>query len=113
MHPISQKFMHHISCLLSIVTIRGGDCNQAFLSHRECVCYDRCPRCSVEFELDVNFDKVNPTRPDQERGLALTVTSKDLVSVTVICHFELVYCYFHFHFSLYDYKISNNTTGFQ
>jgi len=60
-------------------SVKGGDCNQAFLSHRECVCYDRCPRCSVEFELDVNFDKVNQTRPDQERGLALTVTSKDLV----------------------------------
>eukprot|EP00986_Skeletonema_menzelii_P003614 scaffold1134_cov147-Skeletonema_menzelii.AAC.3 len=39
-------------------SVKGGDCNQAFLSHRECV---------------------NPTRPDQERGLALTVTSKDLV----------------------------------
>ena len=62
---------------------RGGDCNQAFLSHRECVCYDRCPRCSVEFELDVNFDKVNPTRPDQERDLSLTVTSKDLVGCEI------------------------------
>ncbi|KAL7452729.1 hypothetical protein ACHAWC_004449 [Mediolabrus comicus] len=61
-------------------SVKGGDCNQAFLSHRECVCYDRCPRCSVEFELDVNFDKVNPTRPDQERDLSLTVTSKDLIS---------------------------------
>jgi len=65
-------------------SVRGGDCNQAFLSHRECVCYDRCPRCSVEFELDVNFDKVNPTRPDQERDLGLTVTSKDLVSNNVL-----------------------------
>jgi len=59
---------------------KGGDCNQALLSHRECVCYDRCPRCSVELELDVNFDKVNPTRPDQERDLSLTVSSKDLLS---------------------------------
>jgi hypothetical protein len=33
----------------------------------------------VEFELDVNFDKVNQTRPDQERDLPLTVTSRDLV----------------------------------
>lgn len=65
-------------------SVKGGDCNQAFLSHRECVCYDRCPRCSVEFELDVNFDKVNPTRPDQERDLGLTVTSKDLVSNNVL-----------------------------
>jgi len=58
---------------------RGGDCHQAFLPHRECVCYDRCPRCSVEFELDVNFDKVNQNRPDNERDLPLTVTSTDLV----------------------------------
>ena len=61
------------------VNIRGGDCHQAFLPHRECVCYDRCPRCSVEFELDVNFDRVNQTRPEQERDLPLTVTSADLV----------------------------------
>jgi len=60
---------------------RGGDCHQAFLPHRECVCYDRCPRCCVELELDVNFDKVNQTRPDQEKDLPLTVTSRDLVSV--------------------------------
>ncbi len=59
--------------------MRGGDCHTAFLPHRECVCYDRCPRCSVEFELDVDFDKVNMTRPDQERDLPLTVTSRDLV----------------------------------
>ncbi|KAL3807088.1 hypothetical protein ACHAXA_002114 [Cyclostephanos tholiformis] len=59
---------------------RGGDCHQAFLPHRECVCYDRCPRCSVEFELDVNFDRVNQTRPEQERDLPLTVTSADLKS---------------------------------
>ena len=52
----------------------------------------------MEFELDVNFDKVNPTRPDQERGLALTVTSKDLVSVTVIIHFELCIAVFSFSF---------------
>ena len=61
---------------------RGGDCHQAFLPHRECVCYDRCPRCCVELELDVNFDKVNQTRPDQEKDLPLTVTSRDLVSHT-------------------------------
>mmetsp|Transcript_17119 Transcript_17119/g.25810 ORF Transcript_17119/g.25810 Transcript_17119/m.25810 type:complete len:324 (-) Transcript_17119:59-1030(-) len=61
-------------------SVKGGDCNLSFLPHRECVCYDRCPRCSVELELDVNFDKVNPTRPDQERDLFLTVTSKDLLS---------------------------------
>mmetsp|Transcript_3784 Transcript_3784/g.8430 ORF Transcript_3784/g.8430 Transcript_3784/m.8430 type:complete len:324 (+) Transcript_3784:228-1199(+) len=65
-------------------SMRGGDCHQAFLPHRECVCYDRCARCSVEFELDVNFDKVNMTRPDQERDLPLTVTSRDLISNNIL-----------------------------
>jgi DNA-directed RNA polymerase II subunit RPB3 len=74
------------ACVNLIVTFhpkpmnRGGDCHTAFLPHRECVCYDRCPRCSVEFELDVNFDKENQKRPDQEKDLALTVTSRNLVS---------------------------------
>lgn len=58
---------------------RGGDCHGAFLPHRECVCYERCPRCSVEFELDVNFDRVNPTRSKDEVLAPLTITSKDLV----------------------------------
>lgn len=65
-------------------SMKGGDCHQAFLPHRECVCYDRCPRCSVEFELDVNFDKVNLTRPDQERDLPLTVTSRDLIANNIL-----------------------------
>jgi len=65
-------------------SLRGGDCHQAFVPHRDCVCYDRCPRCSVEFELDVNFDKVNMTRPDQERDLPLTVTSRDLISNNIL-----------------------------
>lgn len=61
-------------------SLKGMDCNGAFLPHQECVCFERCPRCSVEFELDVNFDAVNPTRPEQEMGLPLTVTSRDLIS---------------------------------
>jgi len=65
-------------------TMKGGDCHQAFLPHRECVCYDRCPRCCVELELDVNFDKVNQTRPDQEKDLPLTVTSRDLISNNIL-----------------------------
>lgn len=44
------------------------------------MCYERCARCSVEFELDVNFDEVTPTRPEAEQDLPLTVTSKDLKS---------------------------------
>jgi hypothetical protein len=71
-------FIRYSSHYLSAST-RGGDCHTAFLPHRECVCYDRCLRCSVEFELDVNFDKFNATRPDQERDLPLTVTSRNLV----------------------------------
>ena len=73
---------------------RGGDCHQAFLPHRECVCYDRCPRCCVEFELDVNFDKFNQTRPDQEKDLPLTVTSRDLVRI-----FCVLLCGFHSSFT--------------
>lgn len=60
----------------------GGDCNGAFLPHRECVCYERCPRCSIEFELDVNFDAVVKERqvPEHERCLPFTITSADLRS---------------------------------
>lgn len=60
--------------------IKGEDCQDAFLSHRDCVCYDRCPRCSVEFELDVHYQH----SADDENGggelAPLTVTSKDLIS---------------------------------
>lgn len=65
-------------------SMKGGDCHQAFLPHRECVCYDRCPRCCVELELDVNFDKFNQTRPDQEKDLPLTVTSRNLISNNIL-----------------------------
>ena len=44
------------------------------------MCYERCPRCSVEFELDVSFDDVSPHRPQEEVLAPLTVTSKDLKS---------------------------------
>ena len=59
------------------------------------MCYDRCPRCSVEFELDVNFDKVNQNRPDNERDLPLTVTSTDLVR----SFHTVLYIFFVFGFS--------------
>lgn len=61
-------------------SLRGGDCHGAFLPHRECVCYERCPRCSVEFDLDIDFDAVSPTRPEDEIMAPLTVTSRDLIS---------------------------------
>ena len=60
--------------------MRAGDVTGAFLSHRECTCYERCPRCSVEFELDVNYDAVQKKIPDTEKFLPYTVTSVDLVS---------------------------------
>lgn len=63
-------------------SIKGGDCNGAFIDYRECVCYERCPRCSVEFDLDVEFDariRLNLATNDEADVLApLTVTSKDL-----------------------------------
>jgi DNA-directed RNA polymerase II subunit RPB3 len=73
-----------ISSATNLLTIfinndnRGGDCNGAFLPHRECVCYERCPRCSVEFELDINFNEAMQHRPEEELLAPLTVTSKDL-----------------------------------
>mmetsp|Transcript_25538 Transcript_25538/g.33972 ORF Transcript_25538/g.33972 Transcript_25538/m.33972 type:complete len:96 (-) Transcript_25538:842-1129(-) len=58
----------------------GGDVHGPFLPQMECECDGRCPRCSVEFELDVDFDRVTPERPENEKDLPLTVTSRDLVS---------------------------------
>lgn len=61
----------------------GGDCHGAFLPHRECVCYDRCPRCSVEFQLDVDYNSATATgtlQPEEELLAPLTVTSADLKS---------------------------------
>lgn len=59
---------------------RGGDCHGQFFPHHECGCYDRCPRCSVEFNLDVSFDALAPKRSDLDHGLPLTVTSRDVKS---------------------------------
>jgi len=50
------------------------------LHHRECVCYERCPRCSVDFELEVNFNEANRYRSEDELMAPLTVTSQDLKS---------------------------------
>jgi len=61
-------------------SLRGEDCSSAFLPHRECVCYERCPRCSVEFELDVSFDEASLTRAGGG-DLPLTVASRDLRSL--------------------------------
>mmetsp|Transcript_32792 Transcript_32792/g.77328 ORF Transcript_32792/g.77328 Transcript_32792/m.77328 type:complete len:325 (-) Transcript_32792:943-1917(-) len=61
-------------------SMKGQDCNGAFLPRRECVCYDRCPRCIVEFELDVAFDEANTLRSEEELMAPLTITSRDLKS---------------------------------
>jgi DNA-directed RNA polymerase II subunit RPB3 len=65
----------------------ASDPHESFVSHRDCVCYERCPRCSVEFTLDVNFDDYvqhqgrNDNNNNEEEWLApLTVTSRDLFS---------------------------------
>jgi DNA-directed RNA polymerase II subunit RPB3 len=59
-----------------IDSMKGCDCSEAFVSHRECVCYERCPRCSVEFELDVSYKVTS----DEDVLAPLTVTSRDLRS---------------------------------
>mmetsp|Transcript_26738 Transcript_26738/g.50468 ORF Transcript_26738/g.50468 Transcript_26738/m.50468 type:complete len:321 (+) Transcript_26738:86-1048(+) len=57
-------------------SIKGKDCQEVFNSHYDCVCYDRCPRCSVEFELDVAYKVTG----DEDVLAPLTVTTKDLIS---------------------------------
>ncbi len=54
-------------------SLRAGDCHGAFLPHRECVCYERGPRCSVEFERNASFDDIIRERhsaaaPDGDKG---------------------------------------------
>jgi DNA-directed RNA polymerase II subunit RPB3 len=57
-------------------SMKGCDCSEAFVSHRECVCFEHCMRCSVEFELDASYKVTG-----EEDVLApLTITSKDLIS---------------------------------
>lgn len=57
-------------------SMKGADCSEVFLNHRDCVCYEHCMRCSVEFELDVAYKVTG-----EEDVLApMTVTSKDLKS---------------------------------
>ncbi|GKY95604.1 hypothetical protein MPSEU_000521700 [Mayamaea pseudoterrestris] len=58
-------------------SLKAVDCQEVFLSHRDCVCYERCPRCSVEFELDVSY----PVSSDDELFAPKTVTSTDLLSL--------------------------------
>jgi len=52
------------------------DCSDKFIPHRECICYERCANCSVEFELDRTYTVTG----DEEVLAPLTITSKDLAS---------------------------------
>ena len=60
-------------------TSRGEDCIAQFMAHRNCSCEEGCPRCEVEFELDVNFDEMAPQRLEHGADLPLIVTSADLI----------------------------------
>ena len=55
---------------------KATDCSDVFVSHRECICYERCARCSVEFELD----KTYTVTAGEELPPPLTVTSRDLIT---------------------------------
>mmetsp|Transcript_24885 Transcript_24885/g.68929 ORF Transcript_24885/g.68929 Transcript_24885/m.68929 type:complete len:357 (+) Transcript_24885:90-1160(+) len=63
----------------------GSDVQDGFVPHYDCSCFEWCPRCSVEFDLEVNYNSNNPNaiaqQADEENVLApWTVTSKDLIS---------------------------------
>lgn len=55
---------------------KGLDCSEAFILHRECLCYEHCSRCSVEFELDRSYVVMG----DEDVLAPFTVTSRDLIS---------------------------------
>lgn len=57
-------------------SMKGCDCSEAFIPHRECLCYEHCSRCSVELELD----KTYTVSGDEDVLAPLTVTSRDLMS---------------------------------
>jgi DNA-directed RNA polymerase II subunit RPB3 len=56
--------------------VKGSDCSEAFVPHRDCVCFEHCTRCSVEFDLDVAYTVTG----DEDVLAPLTVTSRDLIS---------------------------------
>ena len=64
------------------VAQKGGDCSEVFVSHRDCICFEHCPRCSVEFNCDVQYlvSGGNNNGEDDDVLAPLTITSKDLVS---------------------------------
>lgn len=86
---------------------QGSDAHGAFLNHWECACHDRCPRCSVIFDLDVDFNRdrdekkkntldatggVESEDPDDmEIMQSITVTSMDLVRATCYVRFIIFF----------------------
>jgi DNA-directed RNA polymerase II subunit RPB3 len=61
-----------------VARAKGSDCSDAFVLHRDCVCFEHCRRCSVKFELDVAYTMASD---DADVVLApLTVTLRDLVT---------------------------------
>jgi DNA-directed RNA polymerase II subunit RPB3 len=65
----------------NIVAQKGGDCSEVFVSHRNCICFEHCSRCSVEFNCDVQYLVPGHDNHEDDDVLApLTITSKDLVS---------------------------------
>jgi DNA-directed RNA polymerase II subunit RPB3 len=59
-------------------SLKAVDCQEVFLSHRDCVCYERCPRCAVEMELDVSY----PVHAEDELFAPKTVS----INVLLIIH---------------------------
>lgn len=57
-------------------SVKGCDCSEVFVSHRDCICFEHCQRCSVEFECDVSY----MVHGDEDVLAPMTVTSKDLIS---------------------------------
>lgn len=72
----------YIAHRLGLIPLRFGDLKGIdpsepnFLNHRDCLCYNYCDRCSVEFQLEANYT----VHGDEDVLAPLTVTSKDLIS---------------------------------
>ena len=74
---------HHHHGTDNIVAQKGGDCSEVFVSHRDCICFEHCSRCSVELNCDVQYLVAGGHGHDNEDDdvlAPLTITSKDLVS---------------------------------
>jgi DNA-directed RNA polymerase II subunit RPB3 len=72
-------------------SLKGSDCQDAFVPHRDCVCYEHCANCSVEFELEANYNGAaiiiaGGGGGDDEPDVPLTLTSKDLRTNNELVH---------------------------